>query len=280
MTRIIDSHCHIYPEHIAPKAVEAVDRFYGGLPATPLDGTAGTLLSSGRSAGISRFVVHSVATAPSQVENICRFIAEAVEMSRGAFIGLGALHPDAGDVRGDAARIAALGLRGVKIHPDFQGFEVDSPKAFRLFEACIEFDLPVLVHTGDFRYDYSNPERTARVLKALPELRMIGAHLGGWSVWDRAEKLLSGFENLTVDTSSSFRWLGKDRSAELIRSFGTDRVMFGTDYPMWPQRWELDFLRSLGFDREEEEKILWKNCAGMYRISFDSEEDKADACGQ
>ncbi len=280
MIRIIDSHCHIYPDRIAQRAVEAVDRFYGGLPARPMDGTAGTLLSSGRRAGISRFVVHSVATAPSQVENINHFIAETMERSCGAFIGLGALHPDAEDVRRDAAQIAALGLRGVKIHPDFQRFEMDSPKAFRLFEACAEFGLPVLVHTGDFRYDYSNPERTARVLKALPELRMIGAHLGGWSVWDRAEKLLAGFENLTVDTSSSFRWLGRDRSAEMIRAFGADRVMFGTDYPMWSQAWELDFLRSLGLDREEEEKILWKNCAGMYRISFDSEEEKADARGQ
>ncbi|MBR4503068.1 MAG: amidohydrolase family protein [Clostridia bacterium] len=196
------------------------------------------------------------------------------------FIGLGALHPDAESVREDAAHIVALGLRGVKIHPDFQRFEVDSPKAFRLFEACIEFDLPVLVHTGDFRYDYSNPERTARVLEALPQLRMIGAHLGGWSVWDRAEKLLAGFENLTVDTSSSFRWLGKDRSCEIIRAFGADRVMFGSDYPMWSQAWELDFFRSLGLDKKEEEKILWKNCAGMYRISFDSEEEKANACGQ
>ena len=277
MTRIIDSHCHIYPDLIASRAVEAVDRFYGGLPAKPLDGTAGTLISSGKSAGISRFVVHSVATSPAQVEKINRFIADTVDMSRGVFIGLGALHPDAGDVRGDAARIAARGLRGVKIHPDFQRFEVDSPKAFRLFEACVEFDLPVLVHTGDFRYDYSNPERTARVLKALPDLRFIGAHLGGWSVWDRAEKLLCGFENLTVDTSSSFRWLGKERTRELIRAFGADRVMFGSDYPMWSQAWELEAFRSLGLDKEEEEKILWKNCAGMYRISFDSEEEKTDA---
>ncbi len=272
MTPIIDSHCHIYPDRIALKAVESVDRFYDGLPTEPHDGTVRTLTESGKRAGITHYVVHSVATTPAQVKSINRFIAASENASNGAFIGLGALHPDAEDVRADAREIVSFGLHGVKIHPDFQHFEVDSPRAFRLFEACIEFDLPVLVHTGDFRYDYSNPERTARVLKALPELSMIGAHLGGWSVWDRAERLLSGFENLRVDTSSSFHWLGKDRAREIIRAFGADRVMFGTDYPMWSQTRELEYLRSLGLTGEEEEKILWKNCAGLYRLSLDTGE--------
>ncbi len=277
MTRIIDSHCHIYPDRIALKAVASVDRFYDGLPTDPWDGTVDTLVSSGKRASITNFVVHSVATAPTQVKSINRFIAGAMDASGGAFIGLGALHPDSEDIRGDAEEIIALGLHGVKIHPDFQRFEVDSPRAFRLFETCIEFDLPVLVHTGDFRYDYSNPERTARVLKALPDLRMIGAHLGGWSVWDRAERLLCGFENLTVDTSSSFHWLKKEKAGEIIRAFGPDRVLFGTDYPMWSQTWELDYLRSLGLTGEEEEKILWKNCADLYRLSFETGEGKTDA---
>ena len=277
MTRIIDSHCHIYPTAIAEKAVRAVDRFYDGLPKTPHDGTVATLLNTGSEAGITHYVVHSVATTPAQVASINRFIAESAAASGGAFIGLGALHPDAEDLRGDVKHLIALGLKGVKIHPDFQRFEVDSPKAFRLFETCVEFGLPVLVHTGDFRYDYSNPERTARVLKALPELKMIGAHFGGWSVWDRAERLLADLPNLTVDTASSFYWLGKEKTLEIIRAFGSERVMFGTDYPMWPQGPEVDFVRDLGLPEEDTERIFWKNCAGLYRLSFDAGEEKSDA---
>ena len=277
MTRIIDSHCHIYPAAIAEKAVRSVDRFYDGLPKKPHDGTTATLLSTGCAAGITHYVVHSVATTPAQVHPINRFIAESVAASGGAFIGLGAMHPDAEDPRGDMEDLVCLGLKGVKIHPDFQRFEVDSPKAFRLFELCVEYGLPVLVHTGDFRYDYSNPERTARVLKALPELRMIGAHLGGWSVWDRAERLLSDFPNLTVDTASSFYWLGKEKTLEIIRAFGTERVIFGTDYPMWPQEPELEFVRGLGLNEAETERIFWKNCAGLYRLSFEPGEEHTDA---
>ena len=260
----IDSHCHIYPEKIALKAVASVDRFYDGLPSEPYDGTVQTLRRSGAEAGITRFVVHSVATSPAQVSSINRFIAASQEAAGGAFIGLGALHPDSETLRDDVRELIGLGLHGVKIHPDFQRFEADSPKAFRLYGLAEEYGLPVLVHTGDFRYDFSNPERMVRVLKAFPGLRVIGAHFGGWSVWDRAEALLPGFSNLWVDTSSSFHWMTPERAARVIRAFGTDRVMFGTDYPMWPQKPEIDFLLSLPLTEEEKEKILWKNCAALY----------------
>ena len=277
MTRIIDSHCHIYPEKIASKAVAAVDAFYEGLPRSPLDGTAGTLLSSGRAAGISRFVVHSVATSPAQVHSINAFIAGAQREAGGAFIGLGALHPDAENPRRDLEELLSLGLRGVKLHPDIQRFAADSQKALTLFALCQEYGVPVLVHAGDPRFDFSNPERLARVLRAFPRLKMIAAHLGGWQVWDRAEKLLSGFPNLMADTSSSFYWLPPERALRQIRAFGADRVLFGTDYPMWPPGDDLDYMEKLPLTREEKEKILWKNCAELYRISFDDREETSDA---
>ena len=274
MKRIIDSHCHIYPDKIAARAVTAVDGFYGGLPEEHYDGTTATLVSSGRAAGITHFVVHSVATTPQQVPSINRFLSESQRLAGGAFIALGAMHPDSDHLRADLEELAALGLHGVKIHPDFQKFEADSPKAFRLYELCCEYGLPVLVHTGDYRFDYSNPERMVRVLKAFPELKLIGAHFGGWSVWDRAERLLPEFPNLMVDTASSFYWMQPDRAMAVIRAFGTERVMFGTDYPMWPQRPELDFLNRLPLTDEERERILWKNCADLYGITF--EEEQAD----
>lgn len=276
MTRIIDSHCHIYPEKIARKAVSTVDRFYEGLPEDHYDGTVATLLSAGRKAGVTHFVVHSVATTPAQVHSINTFIADAQRGAQGAFIGLGALHPESPCLRADLEEIRALGLHGIKIHPDFQRFEADSPKACAIYELCEEYGMPILVHTGDHRYDYSNPERIARVLKSFPKLKMIGAHFGGWSVWDRAERLLPEFPNLMVDTSSSFYWLKPERAMEIIRAFGADRVLFGTDYPMWPQGTDLDFLNALPLTEEEREKILWRNCAELYQLSFDDREDPSD----
>ena len=267
MTRIFDSHCHIYPVKVAQKAIESVDHFYGGLPGCPHDGTAETLLACGKAEGISHFIVHSVATRPEQVLSINRFIAESVERAKGAFTGLGAIHPDADCLREDFEQLTALGLKGVKIHPDFQRFEADSPKAFRIYELCVEYDLPVLVHTGDYRFDYSNPERVVNVLKAFPELKFVGAHLGGWSVWDRALSLLPDFPNIRVDTSSAFPWMDEQRALEIIRAYGSERVMFGTDYPMWTQRPDLDFFRKLDLSEEERENISWRSCAELYHIS-------------
>ena len=267
MKTIIDSHCHIYPEKIAHKAVVAVDRFYAGLP-TPgmLDGTTQCLLDTGRSAGISHFIVHSVATTPAQVRSISRFIAESVENSGGAFTGLGAMHPESEDPDGDFAYLRSLGLKGVKIHPDIQKFNADCENAYRIYDLCDKAGLPVLVHCGDYRYPYSEPEKIAHVLRDFPKLKFVGAHFGGWSVWDQAVAALCDFPNLIVDTSSSFPWLSVSHAMELIRVYGSERVMFGTDYPMWPQEPDLEFFSRLPLAEEEREKIAWKNCAKLYNI--------------
>ena len=99
MYRIFDAHCHIYPDAIAPKAVEGIDRFYGGIRFQHYDGTTETLLRNGREAGITHFLVHSVATTPHQVSGINRYIAAEAAASDGVFTGLGTLHPDSKQIR-------------------------------------------------------------------------------------------------------------------------------------------------------------------------------------
>ena len=271
MKMIIDSHCHIYPEKIAHKAVAAVDRFYAGLP-TPgmMDGTTGCLLDSGQAAGISHFIVHSVATTPAQSRTISHFIAESVEASGGCFTGLGAMHPESEDMEGDFEYLRSLGLKGVKIHPDIQKFHADCENAYKIYDLCDRAGIPVLVHCGDYRYPYSEPERIAHVLRDFPHLKFVGAHFGGWSVWDQAVAALCDFPNLVVDTSSSFPWLSVGHVMDLIRAYGAERVMFGTDYPMWPPESDLEFFRRLPLTEDEREKIAWKNCAELYQIPLSS----------
>ena len=151
------------------------------------------------------------------------------------------------------------GLRGVKLHPDFQHFLLDDPQAIRLFKAMAERDLPLLVHTGDTRYPYSEPERMARALDAVPGLTAICAHLGGWSRWDKAWQVLAGRENVYVDCSSSLYALGVEEAADVIRRYGADRVFFGTDYPMWTPQEEIARLMALALTDEEREMIFHKN---------------------
>lgn len=276
MFDIIDAHCHIYPPAVAPKAVAAVSRFYGGLPEVRHEGTPDELLRSGAADGVRHFIVHSVATNPRQVPSINRFLAESVAASGGRFTGLGTLHPDSGDPEGDFSGLRALGLKGVKLHPDIQGFRVDSPPAMRIFEMCEAAGLPVCVHTGDHRFDLSNPPRVANVLRAFPRLKFIGAHFGGWSVWDEAARTLADFPNMVVDSSSTFYAVGPEKALELIRAWTPGRILFGTDYPLWTRQPDVDFLMKLALAEEDYEKIFRRNAAALFGIASGGKEDSLD----
>ena len=254
---IIDTHAHIYPDKIALKAAKSIGDFYE-IPMS-LDGTVSRLLEQGKAAGISRFLVHSVAVTWERARAINDFLAQEVAAHPAEFIGFGTLHPDHPEAEQELDRILSLGLRGVKLHPDFQHFCLDDPNAIRLFEAMAERGLPLLVHTGDKRYPYSEPQRMARALDRVPELTAICAHLGGWSVWTDAWHELAGRENVYVDCSSSLYAMQPDDAALVIRKYGADRVFFGTDYPMWTAREELDRFMALPLTDEEREMILHLN---------------------
>lgn len=177
MYQIIDAHCHIYPDAIARKAAASTGNFYDGLPAT-CDGTLGTLLQEGRQAGIDHFVVQSVATKPEQVHSINEFIAKEVAAFPQKLTGLGTLHPDSKDMAGDIAHALELGLKGIKLHPDIQHFPLDDPRCRIIYESC-QGKIPILLHTGDKRFDFSNPNRLLPVLRDFPGLTVIGAHANG-----------------------------------------------------------------------------------------------------
>ena len=180
--------------------------------------------------------------------------------------GLGTIHPDSADLRGDIHRIIDLGLKGIKIHPDFQKFKLDDYRYLKAYEICAANHLPVLIHTGDKRYDYSNPNRMKPLLECFPELTFIGAHFGGWSIWEQAVAELNEFDNFYVDCSSSFYALDKATAKHCIRTYGAHKVLFGSDYPMWEAKDELDFLLSLELTREEYEEILHLNCEKIFKI--------------
>lgn len=273
---IIDAHCHIYPEKIAERAVKGTDDFYS-TKAHGL-GVADNLILMGKKAGVSAFVVQSVATSAKQVGSINRFIAETVEKYPKTLFGLGTLHPDSEDMKGDVEQIVSLGLHGVKLHPDIQRFRVDDVKNYEMYRLCEEKGLPILIHAGDRRYSNSNPENLLPVLSAFPSLTVIAAHMGGWSVWDEAAKKLAGLDNLYVDSSSSIMTVEKDevlqgipylslrKAREYIEVFGTDRVLFGTDYPMWSPKAEVETFLSLGFEPDEYRKMFSENAKRAFKL--------------
>lgn len=252
---IYDFHAHIYPEKIAARAVEGVGHFYQ-LPMAA-DGTAETLLRLGKPAGITNYIVHSVATGAKQVRSVNDFISEEMEKYPEELIGFGTLHPDYEDLLGELERIEQLGLRGLKLHPDSQQFFVDDKRMYPVYD-YLQGRLPLLVHCGDYRFDYDHPRRVRKILDDFPRLELIAAHFGGWSVFDVAVEYLQD-KNCYMDCSSSIMFIGRRRALELIRLYGSHRLVFGSDYPMWNPAVELSVLEGLGLTAQELDDMLYRN---------------------
>ena len=262
---VIDSHCHIYPEKIASKAVAGTDKFYDTTAACL--GTPADLLTVNAQAGVDHSIVQSVATTPKQVQSINEFIADTVAHANSRLTGRGTLHPNSENLREDVEHLIALGLKGVKLHPDIQNFKVDDYRCLKIYELCEEFGLPILMHTGDKRYDNSNPNRLLPILEIYDHLTIIGAHFGGWSIWEEASHVLCDIPNLYVDCSSSMPWISDEKTVEIIRRYGADRVLFGTDYPMWSPVKELDRFMTLPLSNDEKRMILSENVKKVYELN-------------
>lgn len=260
---IMDCHAHIYPAKIARKAADAIGTFYETKSAG--DGTAEGLVRIGETAGITHYLIHSVATTPAQVEHINDFLSSQRDVHEN-FVAFGSLHPYMDNVEKEIDRMIELGLRGIKMHPDFQHFYLDEPKAFELYKA-VNGRLPILFHIGDERpeYTYSSPERLAKVLDAFPELKIIAAHFGGYSVWDEAQKYLYG-RDIIFDTSSTMFRKSAAECKDLIHEHGADKFFFGTDYPLWNPKHELELFNTIELTQEERDLILFENAKKFFDL--------------
>lgn len=254
---IYDMHTHIFPQKIAEKAVSSIGSFYG--LSMSRGGFSEDLIESGAAIGVEKFLVCSTATTPLQVTAINSFVAGEVKKHL-EFIGFGTMHPGFENIGDEIDRIVDIGLVGIKLHPDFQKFAIDDREAYPIYEAA-EGRLPILFHTGDKRYSYSNPERVLKILKDFPNLTCICAHLGGYSEWDKVASLKGylGNPNIYFDTSSSIRFIDPKTSVDIIRAHGVEHVFWGTDYPMEQHTVERDNLMGLELTDKEKKMIFRDN---------------------
>ncbi len=263
--RIIDVHSHIYPDKIADKASRSIADFYH-IDARAR-GTAEVLLAEGREAGITAYVVNSVATNVRQVRHINEFIL-AETKAHPEFYGLIALHPDMdeGAIRDEIEWGILNGFKGIKLHPDFQHFYLDEDRAKKIYRAA-SGKLPILFHTGDSRFNFSSPRRMAKVAADFPDLICIAAHFGGWSEWHEVG-VYKGLGNVYVDTSSTLAFISPDEAKRFIDFFGAEWFLFGVDFPMWNASEELERFMRVELSEEEREAILYKNTAKLLGIDL------------
>ncbi|MDR0840043.1 MAG: amidohydrolase family protein [Christensenellaceae bacterium] len=259
---IIDAHTHIFPAAIARRATAAIGTFYD-LKMQCLGSTA-ALLNSGAKIGVKKYLVCSVATRPEQAESINSFIYGECK-AHDALIGFATLHPAMECPQAEIERCLKMGMRGIKLHPDFQQFNIDSPRALALYKLIAQYDLPILMHMGDAQKDYSTPARLRRATDAAPDTRFIAAHFGGYLHWREAHDYLKR-GNLFFDTSSSLPFLSKEEACGLIEYFGADRFLFGTDFPIWNHEDELARFLALGLPPDAQAAILHGNFEKLFNL--------------
>lgn len=261
---IIDFHTHYFPEKIAENAIASLEKL-GGIKAYT-DGTRLSLESSMWHAGIDLSLNLPIATSPDQVESINLW---AAKNNSPPVLSLGSIHPDTPNPKGVLEKVKNSGLKGIKMHPEFQNFSPNESRLKPIWEACMENNLFIVFHAGgdiSFRAPFrSDPAKFAELQNKFPDLKFILAHFGSWKLWDEVEKELIGLP-VFLDTSFVFELLPIDKLVSLIKKHGADKVLFGTDSPWRNQLKELKTFNKLSLPETEKELILWKNAAKLLSL--------------
>lgn len=259
--KIIDVHAHIFPQKISEKAVKSIGDFYE-IPMTSNIGTSEELLKSGKEIGVSKYLVFSTATKKEQVESINRFIISECE-KHSEFMGLGTMFVEYDNFENELELLRKNNIKGIKLHPDFQKFAFDDERLYPIFECLAANNMFVLTHSGDKRYHFSNPDKIMKVAEDFPKMNIIAAHFGGWSEWDTVAKMPK-LENVFYDTSSTLALTDKDTVMKLFDKFDKTHFFFGTDFPMWGHKEELERFMNLRLSEKLCEDILYNNFAKFY----------------
>lgn len=262
--RIIDVHTHAWPDAVAAKAVPALVKAGDGLTAH-YDGTIAGLEISMRRTGVAISVVQPVATKPSQVGPINDWVAR---QASSRIVPFGAMHPDLADPAVEVARMASLGLKGFKMHPEHQSFTPHDARMDAIYEAAVEHGMIVFFHAGaDVIHPtvHGTPESFATVIAAWPGMKAVLAHLGGFREWQGVAEHVAG-RDVWLDTAYTLGHLPDDEFVTLVRAHGADRVLFGSDGPWTDPAAEVAHLRRLPLTEAELDGILGLNAARMLGI--------------
>lgn len=270
----IDFHTHAFADAIAEKAISKLENtlieagFGRDVPAATR-GTVSGILEKLPMWQVDQAVILPIATKPSQQTTINNWAKDVQEANGGTLWCFGSVHPDAEDAFAELERIKSLGLRGVKLHPDYQGFFADEERLFPLYRKCAELGLPVVLHAGldamSLDCVHCTPRMGAAVLDTVPELTLILAHLGGNGLWDDVEKYLVG-RNVYLDTAYIEGNISDEQALRIFRNHGAERILFASDCPWHPSCREKEMLERLPLAHGERELISHINAEKLLNI--------------
>jgi predicted TIM-barrel fold metal-dependent hydrolase len=257
-------HVHVFPDKIAEKTIKALAE--EAEAEAFLDGTISDLKRSMDIAGVTLSVNQPIATIPSQVPSINNW-AKGVEDEK--IMSFGTIHPLFEDFSEELRRIKKMGIKGIKIHPDYQKFHPDEESVFPIYESLVENDMVVLFHAGVdiglYPPIYATPKRLAAVLDNFPKIKLIAAHLGGYECWDDVETFLVG-RDVFLDTSFAIDYMESERFVRIIREHGFDKILFATDSPWKPQAEEVQKILALPIPEKAKEDVFYRNAVRLLNL--------------
>lgn len=267
---VIDMHTHIWPDRIASRTVDALKEA-AHIPAYS-DGTLAGLQASMEDAGVDLSVILPVVTKPEQFETVNKVAAKLNEEKN--LMSFGGIHPKNSDIKEKLQYIRALGLKGIKIHPDYQKTFFDSTEYEVIIRNALELGLIVSTHAG---VDVGLPESVHcapnHVLHLYDRLhlgdnvdnKLVLAHTGGCDSWEQVLDLLAG-KKLYFDISFTMGRIADSLFIEIVRKHGSDHMMFGTDSPWSSQKETIGWIQSLALTEKEKDDILFGTAKKLLEI--------------
>lgn len=261
---IIDFHVHAFPDQIAEHAISALAESSGYLPES--NGTFADTQQKLTESGVDRFVLLNVAQTPKQQKKANDFV---IEHNGGNVISFAAIHPLAEDALYELDRAVDAGLKGVKLHPEYQGFNIDDPTVYPFYETCAKKGIILLFHAGyDVAYPNSRrgyPDRSSKVVKDFAGAKIVLAHLGNCTDNQEALEYLCGLD-CYLDLAICYRTMSEEKIKAVIKAHSADKILYGTDFPWSNPVKTLETINRLGLSEEEKEKICHRNAEKLLQI--------------
>ncbi|SKA69741.1 amidohydrolase family protein [Desulfobaculum bizertense] len=252
-----DVHTHAFHPKIVKKVLVQLEEHYG-LPAVG-SGLITDLLDRIHRAGINKAVVHTAATTPAQVIPANNWAIALAERFPDDVISFGSIHPGFDRWRWSLDRLQQAGIRGIKLHPDFQGYSLDAPEMEPIFEE-MSGRFVVMLHVGDQNppgQNATDPYKVLALHKKFPKLQLIAAHFGGVYHWKWVLDSGLADANIYFDTSSTLSLIPDDQLKEIFRRHPRDKFLFGSDYPLAdPGEEMLELKKRLSLSQQELEDIM------------------------
>ena len=265
---IIDFHTHVFPDKIASATISSLQANSSNKPYT--NGTVDGLISSMTDNNVDICVNLPVLTKPSQFETVLNFavsINKRFSDSDKKIISFAGIHPDCDNIPDKMRQVFEAGIKGVKIHPDYQSTYIDSEGYYQIIKSASDYGLIVVTHSGiDDGYKGQpvrcSPNRVLNLIKKIDYEKFVLGHYGAHKQWQEVlEKLVK--TNFYFDTAVTLSKIDKQLFLDILKLHGEDKVLFATDSPWSDVGNDVAILKSYGLSKDTLEKILYKNAVKL-----------------